>query len=831
MTGRVPGGNLLDEASWECAWEPVCEASEVRPAPRDPARWVPARVPGTAAQAMVAVHGQAALAMAYDDLDWWYRCRFRLDDPSGAHELRLDGLATVADVWLNGAPLLRSEGMFLTHRVDVPSLSEDNELLIRFAALTPLLARRRPRPRWKSRDLPHQNLRWLRTTLTGRQLGGVRSPAPVGPWRPVSLVARSPLRVVDQRLSASLTADGAGVLELSARLHGAAPGRPAFLEVGGVRAQLDTWEDGDGHRLSGSVTVPSVRPWWPHTHGSQDLYDSWLVVEDQRHHLGRVGFRTVEVDRTGGAFTLVWNGRRVFCRGVCWTPPDPVSLTIDRDELRARLELIRDGNLNMVRVTGTGVYESQDFFDLCDELGLLVWQDCMFAFCDVPDEPDFARQVRDELTCVLTPLQGRPSLAVLCGGSENEQQAAYLGLPPESWPSPVAHSLIPTVVAELVPGTPYVANTPGESLLPSMVDTGPSHYFGVGAYLRPLEDARRSGVRFASECLAFANPPEVLDTADGQLALLGLGHHPDRKAVVHRDAASSWDLEDIRDWYTDRLFGVDVRALRRSDPERAADLARAAVATIFEAVLTEWRRPGSSCWGALVLQSHDVGFGAGAGIVDGFGRPKSPWYAMRRRMAASVVGLTDEGVNGLGLHVASDRTDTWYAAVRLDLYLDGRVLAESTTIDVTVRDGGATVPTATAFGGFRDLNDAHRFGPPAHDVVAATLLDTEGAELSHAVFLPGQALRPVEPDLGLRAVAHQTPGAGWEITVSTERFAQWLTFDVPGWIPLDNWFHLLPGCSSVVSLRAEPGDPTQQPRGEVRALNCARPTRITGPWS
>lgn len=828
--------DLLSGAVWQCAAAPATAAStEPLPLPDPPSQeWLPATVPGTVAAALLAAPGRLAAAADLDESDWWYRCRFDAPDDGGPHLLRLDGLATIADVWLNSTHLLHSEDMFISHECEVDDLLPHNELLLRFAALSPRLGQRRPRPRWKSPDLPHQNLRWVRTTLLGRQRGGVRSPAPVGPWRPVRLVRRLALHVVHRQLVAAVAPDGSGIITFSARLSATMADTPVHLVADGHRVQLDTFPDGDGVVVSGRLALPGVRHWWPHTHGGQPLYDVDLVVGDDRVALGRVGFRTVTVDADDGAFTLRCNGTAVFCRGVCWSPPDPVSLVSAPDELRQRLLLLRDAGLNMVRVVGTGVYESAAFFDLCDELGILVWQDCMFAFYDVPDDPEFTELVVREVTGVLTALQGRPSVAVICGGSENEQQAAYLGLAPEAWCSRLAHQVIPDLVDRLLPGTPYVPNSPSGRPLPSVANRGPAHYFGVGAYLAPVEDARRAGVRFASECLAFANPPEPLDTLAGWRELRGMGHHPTWKAAVHRDADSPWDLEDVRDLYTERLFGVDVRLLRRSDPERAGDLARATVATVFEQVLSEWRRAGSPCAGVLVLQAHDTQFGAGPGLVDSLGRPKSPWYVLERLMRPAVVLFTDEGVNGLLVHVACDRTDRWYAALRLDLYVDGEARGGSTTVEVTVTGGGATVDTATAFGGFRDLGYVHRFGPPSHDVVAATLVDADGRELSQAVFLPGQPVRPVEPDLGLTARACHTPELGWHVTVSARRFAQWLTVDVPGWRPHESWVHVLPGSSRVLRLVPAPVDglpSTEPPAGQVRALNCRHPVRIAPPTS
>ena len=127
------------------------------------------------------------------------------------------------------------------------------------------------------------------------------------------------------------------------------------------------------------------------------------------HPLGRVGFRTIEVDRSDGGFTFVVNGVPIFVRGANWFPPDPVSFRSDAGEVRRRMELVREANLNMVRIPGTTVYADRSVLDACDELGILLWQDCMFAFMDYPDDEAFVAGVGAELRQAFADLSGHPS--------------------------------------------------------------------------------------------------------------------------------------------------------------------------------------------------------------------------------------------------------------------------------------------------------------------------------------------------------------------------------------------------------------------------------------
>jgi hypothetical protein len=232
--------------------------------------------------------------------------------------------------------------------------------------------------------------------------------------------------------------------------------------------------------------------------------------------------------------------------------------------------------MNMVRVAGTTVYPESAFWDACDELGILVWQDCMFAFTDPPDDDDFVEGVRHELTQNLGALGGRPSLALVCGNQEVEEIPAMMGLPRERWTFPFFEKTIPAIVDDLLPSIPYVTSNPTGGDLSFQMDTGVSQYFGVGGYLRTIADVRRDHVRFAAECLAFATPPErtTVDAVCG--GATRAGHDPVWKLGVHHDAGRSWDMDDVRDYYVHALFAVDPLHERYIDPEHALDLGRAA---------------------------------------------------------------------------------------------------------------------------------------------------------------------------------------------------------------------------------------------------------------
>jgi beta-mannosidase len=481
--------------------------------------------------------------------------------------------------------------------------------------------------------------------------------------------------------------------------------------------------------------------------------------------------------------------------------------------------------MNMVRIGGTFAYETEQFHDLCDELGIMVWQDFMFANMDYPwRDAAFASLASQEATQTLGVLQSRPSLVVLCGNSEVDQQAAMQGL--QDWQESVdSDAMLGDLVRTMTPGEVWLPTTPTGGTLPFQVDSGVSHYYGVGAYRRPFDDARRAGVRFAAECLAFSNVPEDenIDAFlhDGESP----GSHPRWKEGVPRDAAAGWDFEDVRDHYVERLFGVRPDELRARDPARYLALGRVATGEAMLRTFAEWRRPGSTCRGGLVWFSRDLRPGAGWGVIDAEDRPKPCYWYLKRALAPVALLSADEGLNGLWLHAVNDSTEPLDAVLRVTLYRNGLRcgVPALTTLSVPAR-GHETVHADALFDRFLDLTYAYRFGPPAHDVVVTTLRDRKsGKFLATATYWPGLLGADVASDVGL-TVRTEPANDGCALVLETKRFAHAIAIDLDGYIPDDNYFDLEPRDVRTISLRLAGGD--RAARGSVSALNSPRDVPI-----
>jgi beta-mannosidase len=802
---------VLDE--WQCAGLPAGAVHHPKELDGALCAWFPAPVPGTVASALRSL-GRTDEVRALDEWDWWFRCR--IPGRCGRWTLELDGIATLADVWLNGEWVLHSENMHRARRALVELLEDTNELVVRCAALAPVLAMQRARPRWKSALVEHQGLRWIRASLLGRLRGWAAVPPAVGMWRPVRLVPAGCPAPVGVVLHAAVDGHD-GLVRASLRAPGLQDASAARLRVGPVETHFGVRIGEEGAELSGELRVPQVDRWWPHTHGPQPLYDVWADLDGVSYRLGAVGFRTVTVDREGDRFSIAVNDQPIFCRGAVWLPPDPVALRCPDAVLDHRLSLVRTANMNMLRVPGTAVYEDRRFLERCDALGILVWHDCMFAFCDPPDDPAFTEEVVEEVTEALRAMSGHPSIALLCGNQEVQEIAAMSGLAPETTALPLFDEVLPGLAARVLPGVPYVSSNPVGGGLPFRMSRGVSQYFGVGGYFRPVEDVRLAGVQFAAECLAYSTPPEPETVEEACGGAHRAGHDPEWKRGVHHDAGCSWDMEDVRDFYVQTVFGVDPLTERRRSPERALELGRAANAHLMAAVMSEWRRPGSGCGGGLVLAFGDLRAGAGWGVVDALGRPKAPWYVLRRLFQPVALIVVDEGLNGIALHVVNDTAEPVLGRLDLSLVSGDAVVDEGSTHVRVPPRGSASFDAESVLGGFRDVGYAYRFSAPSHDALVATLRAGDGPTLSQAVHFTSGTEVPLERDVGLSAVAQRVADDRWDLELRAERLAQWVTVRAPGFEVEDSWFHLAPSTSRTVGLRSMG---CARPRGFVSALNA-----------
>lgn len=707
---------------------------------------LPGAVPGTAASAWrdAAAAGEPLTGSPREavsgDHDWWWTAVLRLDEPQSLR-LRSDGIATWSSVFLDGHEISSACSAFAAHEAVVEPATGAHVVSLVCRSLTGLQAPQRPRARWRSTLVPERTLRWHRTPLLGRIPWAGTAPV-IGPWAGLRCeIVRAPdvrLRTVRTRV----LPDGDGLVTV--RVTAAAP-TAVTLRCGRQRMRAHL-EAGDG-RLQ--LRIPEPARWWPATHGSPVLHELVLEADGQHEQSRRIGFRTVVAQRRDGGFRLIVNGRSVFARGAVWAPVDPLALGGDAAEIDRTVAALVASGANLLRVPGTDAYAGPALLEACDRRGAMLWQDTMLASYDPPEDPDWLATLGEEVALWARRLAEHPCLVVWSGGTENLQQAVLSGRGPQSWSSTALERTIPQALERAAPGLSYLAGSPSGGLPPTRIDTGVSHYFGVGAYRRPLSDARTAGVRFAAECLAFGCPPEEEAVLEA-FGSAGADHDAVSRARwedgAARDPGASWSFEQITRHYARQLHGAPpVRGIPRggddaqappetpeagawpSDRAQALALERETVQRIMTEVLAQWRRDDSTCDGAVVLASRDLAPGPGWGLLDWRGRPKAGLRGFAAACSPTAVTILDEGLDGLHAHVFHDRPEPLRGHLEIaTTTAQGRPGPSARPRVELGGPGEAVIALEPELGGFLDLTGAWGFGPPVVDEVVVELVLDDG---------------------------------------------------------------------------------------------------------
>jgi len=788
-----------------------------------------ATVPGTVAESYSAFCEKNSYKFeSYDDYDWWYQCRFDAKiDSSGAYQLCFDGLATIAEVWLNGRKILTSRNMFRRFRVDVTELlKQSNTLTLVFRSITNELRIKKPRPRWKTKLVSEQQLRWIRTTLLGRIPGWTPPQQPVGPWHGIRLESSPHLFVSKSAIAPSIQND---VCRLNINLQldkcrSDVEISSLTLSILGKTLPLTVKDDTSSFVVDEVVELVDAPRWNPHTEGNPTLHDySISVISDfgaLRIVSGQVGFRDIKLDRENSIVRLLVNDNPLFCRGSCWTVGDLKTLGKDLQSIRVSLELMRDAGANMIRIGGTMLYERDEFYQLCDELGIMIWQDFMFANMDYPiDDADFAEDVTKEVEEQSERLLAYASVVVFCGNSEVEQQACMFGRTKDIWTSRLFYDVIPSVLKQAGSMVPYFPSSPCEGTLPFENATGISHYFGVGAYKRSLDDLVNSKIRFTTECLGFSNVPSDATLIARFGTSTPAPHDPAWKSGIPRDSGAGWDFEDIRDHYAATLYGIDPVELRSIDNAQYMSIAKVVPGELMLAAYNYWMHSSDECGGALSWFLKDIVPGAGWGLIDSDNLPKPVYYFLKRAWQAGGISFIDRGLSGLEIALRNPLNTAQDIEVEVRLIQSDRSEVARASTNLQLKASSAqTIALNHIFGCFHDSTYAYKFGPPQYDLVVAFARNVHFS--ADAFFFPTGRRLPKLNDADVRMSLNQSHGH-MQLSILSDRFLQNVEIDAGTHLLSDNFFHLPPNVEKVVHIQLDTN--VSKPfRCVVSALNISK---------
>ncbi len=786
--------------------------------------WLPATVPGCVHTDLLAANliGDPFYRDNEYSLQWigeraWeYRCRIPPQQAIHAAEraeLVFEGLDTFAEISVNGTSAGSADNMFRTWRFSVERLLREgvNEIDIRFesplqrgktlldrndVALPAMNEHEDPKVSPFVRKAPyHFGWDWGPRLLT------------CGVWRHAHLETWTGAVLRDVRYVQRHLDDERALIDLEVTVEAA--GQVSF-DVAASISGTDEKSSTSGSAVyagrqtfSLSFTISNPERWWPNGAGDQRMYEAEVLllnndtVIDSRQL--SIGLRTIELDRTadddGERFTFVVNGRPLFCKGANWIPADSFPSRLQESEYRCLLESAAKAEMNMLRVWGGGIYESDVFYEWCDRLGLLVWQDFMFSCAMYPADPQMQRSIEHEARDNVRRLRNHPSLALWCGNNEMEwgwdEWEWQRQFPERVWEDyeRIFHHLLPSVVDDLDPDRSYWPSSPSSISIPdaNAASYGDMHYWGVWHEALPFDTYLRQTPRFMSEYGFQSFPLEKTVSAyarpgDFEISspvMRAHQKHPNGNALIHT-------------------------YMKRAYPEAADFPSFLYLSQILQAEgvrigAEHLRRQKPYCAGSLYWQLNDCWPVASWSSIDYFGRWKALHYAAKRFYAPILLTLHEE--NGtLCATLVSDLPQELNGSVSVELLSFAGDDLPIEEIDFQIAaDAVTTLFRRSVYDVLRDLD-------PSSHYLRIAYRTKNGRELAARHFFTSPVhLSLPQPEIALKAVPS---GDTVSLTLTSASFARAVYLDHPAHEGhfTDNFFDLDPGVEKMVRFVSRAGD-------------------------
>jgi beta-mannosidase len=804
--------------------------------------WLPATVPGGVHTDLLDlglipdpfVGDNEKKVMWVAEEDWAYTYTFTPEAAILAEDqifLVADGLDTLAKVTLNGTVLGNVNNQFRQWEWNVKEIltESENTLEIYFSGPAAAAVAAQKQRQMKGVDAAIEGAPHVRKAPC--QFGwdwGPMLPS-VGVWKDIRLEAFSVARIEgvhirqahkDQGVvvSCEVRVEGVGGEELGAEMKITAPNGDEYFETGEI-------SDGEG-----SLKIQIVEPqlWWPNgypstslkTGGEQNLYDVAVTLEsgdevlDSKNY--KIGLRTIELkqedDEFGKSFQFVVNGVPIFAKGANWIPADSFITRFSDERLEKLIADAAASHQNMLRVWGGGLYEEERFYDLCDQYGLLVWQDFTFACSIYPlDESEFLENVHIEAEQNMRRLRHRASLALWCGNNEIEQGWESWGWAPhpleDMIPTMVAqypeirplveaagprnfspdwetlkngydqffHHLLPVWVAKIDPDTPYWPSSPSSNTPFRDVNSeshGDAHYWDVWHGRKPFSAYRGSYPRFMSEFGFQAFPTmETIEAyaapEDRNLTSYIMEHH---QRGNHGNGLIIAQMTDTFRMPKDFTAWIYLSLILQAEGIRYG--------------VEHWRRNMHRVAGTLYWQLNDCWPVASWASIDYFGRWKALHYAAKRFFAPVLLSVEDKAPL-MDVHVTSDLVAEWGGTLKWTLESISGEVVDSGSLDVSANPLADTLVLSFDF--------SDRINPQnERDLIFICEVWQGEKYISTAVgtFVPSKHLSLTKPNL---SVTMRSKNKLIEFTLSPDsltRFVELKLGGAPETVFSDNYFDI-----------------------------------------
>ncbi|HEY6244973.1 MAG TPA: glycoside hydrolase family 2 protein, partial [Pyrinomonadaceae bacterium] len=766
--------------------------------------------------------------------DWEYRTTFKVNQQTLDHknlELVFEGLDTYTDVYLNEKLLIKTDNMFRTWRVNCAGTLKvgDNTLNIQFRSpineILPVMAKMKY-------ELPAGNDQGEKTSPHTRkapyQFGWDWGPRFVtsGIWRPISLEAWNNARIADLQITQKQVTREQANLTASIDLVSTGESQAELIleDVGHKtvvgRKQIKLTQGTNQVGFDFVVKNPSL--WWPNGLGAHPLYTfrARILIGGNlaNERSVRTGLRSLEVrqldDAWGRSFAFIINGVPVFAKGANWIPADSFPTRMTREKYRWLIKSAADANMNMLRVWGGGIYETDEFYEMCDEMGILLWQEFMFACSMYPGNQEFLDNVRAEAQDNVRRLRNHPSIAIWSGNNEIETAWFNWGwkksLPSSVWDDyqKIFDGVLKEVCGTLDPSRLYWPSSPHGGLPDDLNSekSGDTHSWKVWHAAAPFTDYQKEFPRFMSE-YGFQSFPQIETVETYTLpsehdiqspVMMAHQRHPRGNQLIKeymlRDYPAPKDFESFL--YLSQVLqaeGIKIGAehLRRIMPRNMGSL--------------YWQL--DDCWPVASWSS-----------IDYYGRWKALQYYAKRFYSPVLLSPTSEEKQ-LRFYVVSDLITETKAVLNVELRdLDGNKLSNARK-DVVIAPLQSRPYLSVPVSQFLLNRDSKNL------MIYCELLSADGRVLSsnEYFFEPAKSLALPTPKVSVEAVKASN---GYKVMLTSDKLAKavYLSAGTDGFFS-DNYFDLLPDKPVQIEFRTKVNVPLEEFRKQlkVRSLKDAFP--------
>lgn len=740
--------------------------------------------------------------------DYVYQRTFTVTEAQLAHahvELVCEGLDTLAHVSLNGREIAFADNMHITWVWNVKEQlhTGENTLEIRFDSPILYCAKKAEEaPGWESSDAT-PGFRHLRKAhcMFGWDWGPRLPDA--GIWRPIFLRTWDTARLENALM---LQAHHDGVVDVTIR--------PEIAGESAWSAEI-TAPDGEVIIIPETtaaeqvITIEHPQLWWPNGLGKQPLYRVTVRLATGDTRVWRIGLRTMTVSREkdewGEEFCHVVNGVKVFAMGADYIPEDNILARVTPERTRRLLEDCKAANFNAIRVWGGGYYPDDAFYDICDELGLLVWQDLMYACAFYDLTPDFERSIRVETHQNVARLRHHASLALICGNNEMEMFMAGANsalINHRTWefvPTYPHHItdyvkmfeyILSAIVKETAPQTywwPASPSSGGNFDAPNDENRGDNHYWDVWHGEKPFTEYRKFFFRYASE-FGFQSFPCLKSVEQFTL--------PDDRNIFSR----VMERHQRNQAANGKILSYLSQTFRY--PNSFDDLLYASQLMQAEAIrygVEHWRRNRGRCMGAIIWQLNDIWPVASWASIDYYGRWKALHYAAKRFFAPVMISAEEEGELSQNPKINEYHPAPLEKSFRLNVCnetlrdVTGEVVWALRTLDgAIVRQNQQTLTIPAMSAKWLDKVDCADASLTGHYVSFAFVVDDVAVSEGTCIFCAPKHFEFTDPQLTVEK-------RGDTLVVTSHAYAKqvWLESEDADLLLDDNAFDMNPGTKVV----------------------------------